>query len=155
MVNNHWISVTNVDGNLGNRYTNDSVMVYDSFVSKKFSLNTIKQICCIIRPVSNIRVDTMNIMRQHNISDCGLFSIACATELAYGFNPGKCVWNTTEMRRHLLGYFKQKKLQRFPLTKERCIPFGSAVAFSSVEIFCSCCMPYDKNIDMIECVSCN
>ena len=37
----------------------------------------------------------------------------------------------------------------------RCIPFGSAVAFSSVEeIFCSCCMPYDKNIDVIECVGC-
>ena len=83
---NNWISFTNVDGNLGYRYTNDRVMVYDSFVSKKFSLNTIKQICCIIRPVSNIRVDMMTIMRQHNISDCGLFSIACATELAFGFN---------------------------------------------------------------------
>jgi len=154
---NHWITVTNIDGTKRkNGVTKERVLRYDSLLSKKLNLNTMKQICGMVRPVSSrLRFDTMNIMKQPNLKDCGLFSIACSTELVFGNNPGKCHWNTKEMLRHLMVCFEQRKMQRFPLAKERRFPFGSAVAFSTVEeILCSCRMPYDKNIDMIECVGC-
>ncbi len=52
---------------------------------------------------------------------------------------------------------KNGKLQRFPILKERRIPFGKAVTFTTkIDIFCDCCMPYNSDIDdMIECVACS
>ena len=97
----------------------------------------------------------MNIMRQSNKHDCGLFSIATITDIALGFNPAKCVWDMNKMRRHLITCFETKKMERFPILKERRIPFGSAVVYSHQEdIFCYCRMPYDKAIDMIQCEFC-
>ena len=56
------------------------------------------------------------------------------------------------MRRHLITCFETMKMERFPILKERRIPFGSAVVYSHQEdIFRYCRMPYDKAIDMIQC----
>ena len=44
-----------------------------------------------------------NCMSQPNGSDCGVYAIAAATELAYGYDPVFCHWDTISMRAHLLG----------------------------------------------------
>ena len=97
----------------------------------------------------------MNVMRQPNRYDCGVLSIAAITDIALGFNPAKSVWDINKMRSHLISCFEKKKMERFPILKQRRIPFGSAVIYSHLEeIFCYCRMPYDKAVDMILCELC-
>ena len=40
----------------------------------------------------------------------GLFARANATELVCGHNHVKCVWNTKELRRHMINAFGKKRL---------------------------------------------
>ena len=48
------------------------------------------------------------------------------------------------MRQHLISCLENQNMERFPVLKERRIPFGGAVIFSEEEdIFCICCMPYN------------
>ncbi len=154
---NHWILVSNIDVNSG-RSSSSRVMIYDSLLSEDIDSNTMQQVCSFLRPTSkDIRVDIMNIMKQTNKFDCGLFCIANMTELAYGYNPVKVIWNVKKMRSHLSTCLKNGKLQRFPILKERRIPFGKAITFTTkIDIFCDCRMPYNSDIDdMIECVACS
>ena len=53
----------------------------------------------------------VNIQHQSNGSDCGLFAIACATELAHDRDPPLlCVWETERMRPHLRDCFESRKI---------------------------------------------
>ena len=154
----HWIAISNIDFNHDKaKGVSGRVLIYDSLLSKRINLETKQQICTLVRPLSkSIRLDVMNIMRQPNAYDCGLFSIANITELAFGLNPGKCVWDTVKMRQHLISCLENQKMERFPVLKERRIPFGGAVIFSVEEdIFCICRMPYNKTVDMIQCGACS
>ena len=73
---------------------------YDSLLFTKINFETKEQICALVCTTSkSIRLDVMNIMRQPNDYDCGLFSIANIIALAVGLNPGKCVWDTDKTRR--------------------------------------------------------
>ncbi len=114
---NHWILVSNIDVDSG-RSSSSRVMIYDSLLSEYIDSNTMQQVCSFLRPTSkDIRVDIMNIMKQTNKFDCGLFCIANMTELAYGYNPVKVIWNVKKMRSHLSTCLKNGKLQRFPILK--------------------------------------
>ena len=149
---NHWIAISNIDLNRG-KGVSDRVFIYDSLQLKNIALETKQQICALMPPSTKyIRLDVMNTMRQPNTYDCGLFAIANITEMALGHNPGKCVWDVDNMRLHLISCFNKQKLDRFPVLKERRIPFGGAVTFSvEEEIHCICRMPYNKIVDMIQC----
>ena len=63
------------------------------------------------------------------------------------------------MREHLIQAFKKKKLDQFPVVKERRVPFGGAIKHSEVvDIYCDCHMPCDGSSggDMIQCsMSCD
>ena len=52
-------------------------------------------------------------------------------------HPAKCVWDMDKMREHLIQAFKKKKLDQFPVVKERQVPFGDAIKHSEVvDIYC-------------------
>lgn len=152
---NHWIAISNIDLHR-DKGVADRVLIYDSLLSKNITLQTKQQVCALVRPTArSFRFDLMNIMPQPNTYDCGLFAIANIVELAFGHNPGKCVWDVDKMRHHLMSCFEKQKWDRFPVVKERRIPFGGAVKFSVAEdIHCICRMPYSKIVDMIECGAC-
>ncbi len=84
-------------------------------------------------------------------------AIANATEIAYGQSTAVCVWDLQKARGHLIRCFEQGKMERFPILRERRIPFGGAIRnFVEQEIHCSCRMPFNKDIDnMIQCSLCN
>ena len=87
--------------------------------------NLKKQICSVACLISDVYTfDKINIQSQPNSSDCGLFAIACATELAGGFDPATCYWSCSQMRSHLMQGLITGKLRQFPSTKQCRVPFG-------------------------------
>ncbi len=109
-----------------------------------------------MRPLANSFIfDILNITPQPNSYDCGVIAIANATELLFGNNPEKCVWDVSKMREHLIQCFQQQKINRFPILRERRIPFGHSVKnFVIEDIHCTCRMPEDHSKSMIECSMC-
>lgn len=77
---NHWITVSNIDVKQKSHYR-DGVCVYDSGLGPHISKSTKEIICQFVKPTSEYLIfDTINIQSQPNLSDCGLYAIACATE---------------------------------------------------------------------------
>lgn len=151
----HWITVSNIDvGQDAAR--SDVVYVYDSLLQPGMSLNTKKMICSLARPVcKTVTFDIINVMSQPNTWDCGVFALANATELLYGYDPARCHWEVGGMRKHLLECLERGHMLRFPTLKQRRLPLGSRVKFSFKEsIYCVCRMPNDKKIPMVQCSSC-
>lgn len=156
---NHWITVSNI--NVQNVAVFDEAFVYDSMLPSRLDSHTRKQICSLAKPsCKTLTFNIVNIMAQINSYDCGLHAIANATELIYGRDPAKCLWDTERMRSHLLACLECGLMEGFPTTRQRRIPFGRRVKTSFTEdVHCVCRMPYfDQDPDcppMIECSSCS
>ena len=150
----HWITISNVD--IYSDGVADSVHIYDSKQPAYVSPHVKKQACCMIKSThKEVKFDIINIMPQPNSSDCGVFAIACATELTYGFDPAKCCWEVPLMRQHLLSCLEARKMSRFPVSKKRRIPLGRRVKYMTSEmIYCVCRMPNEKLRPMVRCEKC-
>ena len=153
----HWVTASNIliqSG--GETCVTDSVQLFDSYQSSTVSMNLMKQVCGLIRPKGDqLNLDIVNLMPQPNGCDCGIFVIACGTELVYGHDPAPCYWNVSLMRQHLKCCFESGKMIRFPTTKQRRIPLGGRVKHMvSEKIYCICRMPNEKMHPMIQCESC-
>ena len=151
----HWILVSNVNPRDRSGFFN-SVGIYDSNRMMSVSKSLKNEICSFVKPACDLYTfDIMNIQTQTNGSDCGLFAIACATELVDGCDPVLCHWDQAQMRPHLMQCLIEEKMLRFPCTKRRRIPFGQRVRKSETErLFCTCRLANDKKRPMIECTSC-
>ena len=154
VANSHWIVASNINVRAQSHYSN-SVCIYDSGFYP-VSLSVKRDICQFWKPKPDaIFFDLMNIQTQPNANDCGVFAIACATELVHGCDPVLCNWEILKMRQHLLISLEKGYLDRFPCTKKRRVPFGSRVRKSVKEVlYCSCRMPNDKSKAMICCDQC-
>ena len=76
--NSHWITISNIGCG------SDSVNVFDSAYAF-IDMDGKKQVCSLMKPSGDILImDFVNIQHQGNGSDCGLFALACATDLVYG-----------------------------------------------------------------------
>ena len=151
---NHWILVSNIRS-LDGGVCYNSVCIYDS-LKTSISLDTKKQICSLVKPKeAQFIFDVLNVQHQTNLSDCGLFAIAFATELVYQQSPVFCDFNTSVMRSHLLTCFESGVMKRFPLRKIRRCAVGKKVCRSITEpIDCTCRMPNDNKLSMIQCDNC-
>ena len=138
ITSSHWIVASNVNVCEDSCYT-DSVCIYDSGFFH-ISLAIKNTICQFLQPKSEtFFFDLMNIQSQPNGNDCGLFALACATELVHGYDPLLCNWDLTRMRMHLLMSLESSYMGRFPCIKQRRVPFGSRVRKSSRETLCCSC----------------
>ena len=52
--------------------------------------------------------------KQKGSKDCGLFSIAIATALAFGAHPSKLKFDQLKMRQHLVNCFNKECMIPFP-----------------------------------------
>ena len=94
-------------------------------------------------------------MHQPNSYDCGVFAIANAAELAFKCDPALYFYDCGSMRKHLLTCFERGKIERFPTTGKRRIPFDSRIWKSIREaVYCICRMPNNKHRAMIMCDKC-
>ena len=92
----------------------------------------------------------MDVQLQTGGCDCGLFSIAFATALANGVQPGECIFKQKEMRRHLYKCPSRGELSMFPLVKKNAA--ASVKSEDYIELFCTCRMP--EILPMVECSNC-
>ena len=145
----HWITISNVGCEEG------VVNVYDSAYNT-LSLATKKQICSLWQPVSSqVKFCLANIQRQPNSTDCGLFAIASATEVAYAKDPTLCYWDIPKMREHLAVCLESGTMTSFPLRRARRQCVGHEFKSITEVVYCTCRMPNDPNISMICCNKCN
>ena len=80
------------------------MFLYDSNWYKKSSISlTIKQHVCSFykSEASEIRLDFVNVDRQCNGSDCGVYALAFAAELAHGGDPALFFWDVDNLRCHI------------------------------------------------------
>ena len=153
---NHWVTVSNIRPKSDLTYPG-SVGIYDSNWSpaSKSSLKTMQQICSFFKSRSpSIHFDYVNVDRQNNGADCGVFALAFATELAYKKDPSVCIWDVDDMRKHIIKSVENGCVLPFPKQGDRKIGFGRRVAVSHEEsIYCLCGMPNDGT-KYIECIQC-
>jgi hypothetical protein len=76
--------------------------IYDSHMPmmKKLPSDTIQLLCKLIN-VNNLLYTNANVMQQIDNSSCGVFTIAYATYIAFGFDPEKSQYVLTQMQTNL------------------------------------------------------
>ena len=124
---------------------NGSVFIYHSLLMT-ISDPLMNMVCSFFKCSSTDRLnfDVVNVLRQRNDYDCGVFSIAFATELAFGGDPANCTWSTAVMRSHLLQALELKDLKSFPKLGQHAIhPGRKLYKTRQIVIYCTCRMPND------------
>ena len=134
----------------------NQVRIYDSLKSGFISPTTKKQIAALTKPIyQELKLDVMNIMSQPDSSSCGLFAIACATDLFHKLDPTLSQYDVGQMRYHLRTCFEKGLLVPFPIAKKRRVPLGNRIWKSQqLVLVCECRMPKDRKSPMISCTSC-
>ena len=92
--------------------------------------------------------------QQPNYKDCGVFSIAFATTLAFGVCPTEVRFDVPQLRVHLLECLEEGRFRQFPYTMIGENP--RKIKSSVIELYCHCRIPYSEkdHKDMVECSKC-
>ena len=72
-----------------------------------------------IQPDGYLPVERLICDQQDNASDCGVFAIAFAFELADGRSLNGVTFTRRRMREHLATAFESKKLLHFPVSRHK------------------------------------
>lgn len=101
--------------------------------------------------LANIFIDSYTLYMQNGSSDCGLYAIAFATAIAFGDDPGLCLFDQEKMRQHLYHCLEAGRLDPFP---HRSRLGGNVKNEANFGVYCSCRMPDMHNIKMVTCNRC-
>ena len=156
--NLHWVCTSNVSFAGGKDPA--AVAMFDSMNQgyvAKFTKQQLASFLCIQN--AEMKLIMKSVQQQANTVDCGVFAIAFATSIAFGQDPSKQRFDVTKLRNHLFECLRSLKMSPFPEAK----PCAGDIALSkrkfyTVELFCSCRMPYEKPKSeadlMAQCGSC-
>ena len=103
----HFITITSIPG---------KVKIFDS-LNLSPSPELMKQICTLYSPDPNITPTTLKAeirSLQSGYTDCGLFAIAYAVEIAHGYDPASVIFDQSKMRNHLHHCLTSKTLTKCP-----------------------------------------
>ena len=151
-----WICVANMTSG---KSSNQLHYVFDGLFSRKMQQDLIHQIAAYSFCLGNeLIIHVMPVQQQKNGVDCGLFSIAFATSLAFGEDPSNSTYDSAALRPHLIKCLTSGRIAPFPKIEGkrvvRCKP-----STHTVEIFCSCRTPWtaqrNSNYDMAQCCMCS
>ena len=94
--NNHWITISTIG------VPPSTVKVYDSNHGQlpRHEQKLVLQSC---QP--DIVIHYIDVQKQANTSDCGLFSIAFATAITFGQDPAMVYFDQEKMRQHIINCF--------------------------------------------------
>ena len=138
---NHWITIQNVP-------RMHIVNVYDS-IYESTSEDAKWQIAALLRTKDKrIVLKIQKVQYQNECTDCGIFAVAFATDLAHGCNPSKCEYNQDLLRTHFLKCLSQQNMTPFPSTAKQ----FEAPKTEYIEVFCTCRLP--ANGSMVQCSEC-
>ena len=115
--NNHWVLSVS-DGK--------DLSLYDSLKSKPTERLLSQLLQCYKNECENgiLKIQYRNVCRQEGFSDCGLFAIAFATDIACGNSPENIHYSQTEMRPHLKQCFDNGLMTPFPRSNTFCQKTG-------------------------------
>ena len=140
---NHWITVSTVGLHPSH------ISVYDSLYTS-LSKFTKDHICALLHTAKPmISVQFMNVQRQCNSYDCGVYAMAYATSLCCGEDVSGIEYDNQKMRGHLLSCLEIGKITTFP-SKQR--DKGNPLREERIPVHCYCRMA-DTGA-MIECHTC-
>ena len=93
----------------------NTVNVYDSLYDSidEESLKIIQQLFGIVE------VHMAPVQKQQGFSDCGLFAIAYAVQLAKKHKPEGVFFHQPQMRSHLVNCLSQGKMSSFPCRRQK------------------------------------
>jgi len=119
--NNHWVTASNIGA------APDTINIYDS-LTQKYSLDDINLFASFHHTTKDkITFKVMNVQKQHNSYDCGLYALAIATSLLHGQDPTQLSFS--DSRAHLLKCYKNGQITPFPAkTEYRQLPVKVAIA---------------------------
>ena len=108
-----------------------------------------QQICSFVGPITDkIDLHIVDVQLQENSYDCGVYALAFATELAFGFDPAICLWDHGQLREHLLLCLESRKMARFPVLERWSLSWEDE--YEDLAILCVCRMPNDTQRGMIK-----
>ena len=84
----------------------------------------LQQVSSFMKPA--VKYLTLHIV-DVELFDCGVYALAFATELACGFDPAVCVWDSEKMRNHLLLCLENGAMSQFPVLEKRKLRLGRRV----------------------------
>ena len=76
--------------------------------------------CRTLFPKKNLSVQVIRVQQQQGCTDCGLFTIAFAVDLAMGCTPSTIKYRQAEMRSHLKKCLKEGTFTQFPHDRRTC-----------------------------------
>ena len=130
----HWLLVSTIG------CPHPTVRVYDSML-RSAGTHVKSQVASLLNTQQpTIELQFMDCQVQSGGSDCGLFSIANATALIFGEDPGRLFYDQTGMRRHLFKCLENKRMLPFPIKRVR-RALKQIVTVDSFEVHCICRMP--------------
>lgn len=145
--NNHWLTVSTIG-------CKPSVInVYDSLYACQLNWHAQKVIANLMKiPYHTIEVNHIDVQRQGNGSDCGVFALAFATALCFDQNPTCLRFDQMQMRHHLISCIDRGHMELFPKAR------GSRQSHKPskmqlIQVYCIC-----RSVDegtMIQCTTCN
>ena len=101
----HWITVSSVGCKTG------EINVYDSLYSDLDEVTKCKE-QRVFGSSTGITFNFPNVQRQVELTDCGLFTVAFATSLAFGQDVFE--FQQDKLRSHLKVCFEEKYIRMFP-----------------------------------------
>ena len=91
--------------------------------------------------IPEIKVLIKSVQQKTNYVNCGIFAIAFAASLAFGYRPEGVIYDSKIMRQHLLNCLRKMRMERFPIQVSNTIQCSKRKTLV-IEVFCSCRQPY-------------
>ena len=108
--NNHWVMVS-----LQTESATSIVYLYNSSQKESLNKNLVKEIARLRKSKdAELRIISKVVQQQGNRYDCGIFTIAFTTAIAYSHKPEQKTYNQSIMRKHLLAQLQNKTMTPFP-----------------------------------------
>ena len=145
----HWLLVSTIG------CPHPTVHVYDSML-RSAGTHVKSQVASLLNTQQpTIELQFMDCQVQSGGSDCGLFSIANATALIFGEDPGRLFYDQASMRQHLFKCLENKCMLPFPTKRVR-RALKRVVTVDPFEVHCICRMPeMFVGEKWAECTKCN
>ena len=143
----HWICISNLETN---KCDNIIHYVYDNLCKLKIMLDIVKQVVSYSYcDKSTVSLLPRSVQQQKKLTvdglwngvDCGLFSVAFATTLAFGGDPSTGNCNAELLTAHLIKCFDSNLMVTFPVTEKRVI---KCKRYTSINRRTVLCMPYGE-----------
>ena len=143
----HWICMSTISSGPG------TVKLYDTLYNRANSV-AIHHACHMLM-YNGDKISFVNerVQRQTNSNDCGLFSLAIATDLCNGTDPTTQSYDQGSLRKHYINCLETGKMIPFPKTTRRVQRYLGSTR-TTVAIYCICRMPNDKR-EYVQCSQCN